>query len=144
VRALVRILGVLTLAIGVLAIIAPGALLDLGRSLETPLALWIIAVLRVVFGLVLIRAAAIARTPVTFRVLGTLLIIIGVLTPFFGLDRSRALLDWWSTHGLEWLRVAGAVAAAFGFFLILAVTARRPPAQGSRTPAFGDSSRNED
>lgn len=124
-RLLVILIGALAVAIGVLGIAAPGVLLDFGRSMETPTVLLVVAVLRVLFGFVLIRAAAISRTPAAFRVLGGLLVIVGIATPFFGIERSRALLEWFADRGSVTFRAAAALAAAFGIFLVWAV-AREP------------------
>jgi hypothetical protein len=124
VKPLVIVIGSAGVAIGILGITAPAVLLEIGRSLETPTALYVIGVLRVLFGLVLISAAAIARTPKTFRGLGVALVILGILTPFSGVERSRALLEWWAANGFGYFRVAAGGAILFGLFLILAVTTR--------------------
>jgi hypothetical protein len=124
VKTVVIIIGSVGVAIGILGIAAPAVLLEVGRSLETPAALYAIGVLRVVFGFVLIRAAAISRTPRTFRVLGASLVILGILTPFSGIERSRVLLEWWSARGTGYVRAAAGGALVFGLFLILAVTSR--------------------
>jgi hypothetical protein len=131
VKTLVIVVGSVLLAIGILGIAAPAVLLEVGRSLETRAALYVIGALRVVFGLALMRAAAISRTPKTFRVLGVLLAILGVLTPFSSLERSRALLDWWTANGLGYVRAAAGGALVFGLFLILAVASRGRTARRS-------------
>lgn len=123
-KTLVIVIGSMGVAIGILGIAAPAVLLEVGRSLETPVALYVVGALRVVFGYMLIRAAAISRTPKTFRVLGVLLAILGILTPFFGVERSRALLEWWAASGLGYIRAAAGGAIVFGLFLILAVASR--------------------
>ncbi len=125
-RLLVIVVGAVAAAIGILGIAAPAVLLDFGRSLETPTPLYLIAALRVFFGIVLIRAAAISRTPATFRVLGVFLIIVGVATPFFGVERSRAVLEWWAGREMGFFRAAVSLGVVFGFFLVWAVTPRRP------------------
>jgi hypothetical protein len=128
VRVLVTVIGAIALAIGILGVGAPEVLLGFGRSVQTPVALYCIGALRVGLGLVLMRAAAVSRAPVTFRVLGVFLIVMGVLTPLFGLERTRALLEWWSTHDRS-LRAGAGVAAAFGLFIILAMIPRRSHAE---------------
>ncbi len=99
--------------------------------METPVALSIVGALRVCFGLVLLRAAAISRVPVGFRVLGVFLMIVGVMTPFFGVERSRAVLEWWATDGFAFLRPAVGLAVPFGLFLAFAVVPRGRPARRS-------------
>jgi hypothetical protein len=130
VRVLVTVIGAITFAIGILGVVAPEVLLDFGRGVQTPVALYVIGALRVGLGLVLVRAARVSRAPVTFRVLGVFVIVKGVLTPLFGLEHTRAVLDWWSTHGnTAFLRAGAGIAAAFGLFLIFAMTPRRSPAE---------------
>lgn len=113
------------MAVGGLGMAAPAVLLQLGRSLETSAALWAIAVLRILLGIVLIRAAAISRTPWTFRVLGVLLVFVGAATPLSGVERSRAALEWFANQGWALFRAASGLAVAFGLFLVWAVTPRR-------------------
>jgi hypothetical protein len=129
VRILVTVIGAVALAVGILGVIAPERLLGLGRAVQTPVALYVIGTLRVGLGLVLMRAARVSRAPITFRVLGVFVIVKGVLTPLFGLEHIRALLDWWSTHGTAFLRAGAGIAAGFGLFLILAMTPRQSPAE---------------
>lgn len=123
-KAVVIVIGSVEVAIGILGVAAPAVLLDIGRSLETPTVLYVIGVLRVMLGFVLMGAAAISRTPKAFRVVGALLAILGFLTPFFGVERSRALLEWWAANGFGYVRAAAGGAIAFGLFLILAVASR--------------------
>jgi len=99
VKLLAMAMGFIIAGIGVFGVVAPSAFLEFGRSLQTPNALYIIAAVQVIFGAALLWVAPITRTPRTLRALGALIIIAGVLTPFIGTERSRAMLDWWSTQG---------------------------------------------
>ena len=85
-------LGLIVAAIGVLGVAAPTVLLGLGQSLQTANALYVVAAMRVTFGAILLWVAPVSRTPRILRVLGVSIIIAGVLTPFFGVERSRAML----------------------------------------------------
>jgi hypothetical protein len=122
VKILVILVGLAAVGIGVLGVAAPAVLLNFGRSLEAPAVLYAVGALRVLLGFVLMRAAAISRTPMTFRVLGVLFVVLGILTPVFGVERSRELLEWWATNGLGYFQAAAGGALLFGFFLIFAVT----------------------
>jgi hypothetical protein len=89
---------------------APSVLLEFGRSLQTSNALSIVAAVRVVFDVILLRVAPASRTPKVFRVLGVFIIIAGVVTSLFGVERAHAAFDWWSPtvftsrgHGSLWL-----------------------------------------
>ena len=73
-------LGFVVAAIGVLGVAAPLVLLEFGRLLQSANALYIVAALRIVFGVILLWAAPNSRTPRTLRILGIFIIIAGLLT----------------------------------------------------------------
>ena len=127
-------IGLIVGAIGVVGVVAPSLLLEYGRSLLTPTALYVVAALRIGIGTVLVRVAPVSRTPTVLRILGTFIIIAGVLTPFFGVEHSRAILDWWSNQGPSFMRLSLGLAIAFGLFIVYAVTSSR------RTAAYGGGS----
>jgi len=81
--------------------------------------------MRVTFGAILLWVAPVSRTPRILRVLGVSIIIAGVLTPFFGVERSRAMLEWWSAQGSFFTRAWAIVAVVFGLFIVYAVTSPR-------------------
>lgn len=110
-------LGLVVAAIGVLGIAAPSVLLEFGRSLQSAGALYVLAAVRVGFGTILIWAAPNSRMPQTLRILGIFLIIAGVVTPFFGVERSHAVFDWWSTQGSLFTRAWPIAAVGFGLFI---------------------------
>jgi len=110
-------LGFVVAAIGVLALAAPSVLLELGRTLQSPTGLYVVAAVRVGFGMILVWAASNSRTPRTLRILGTFIIIAGLVTPFFGVERTRAAFDWWSTQGSLVGRAWPIAAVGFGLFI---------------------------
>ena len=111
------VLGFVVAAIGVLGIAAPPVLLEFGRSLQSAGALYVVAGVRVGFGAILIWAAPNSRTPRTLRILGIVIIIAGLVTPFFGVERTRAMFDWWSAHGYFFTRAGPLAAVGFGLFI---------------------------
>jgi len=121
---LAMVLGFVIAAAGVLGISAPSVLLEFGRSLQSASALYAIAALRVVFGTILVWAAPNSRTPRILRILGIFIIVAGVLTPFFGAERSRAMLVWWSTQGPLFMRTWAIVAVGFGLFIAYTASPR--------------------
>jgi len=125
IKLLAMALGLVVAALGVLGVAAPSVLLEFGRSLQTSNALYIVAAVRVMFGVILLWVAPASRTPKILRVLGLFIIIAGVLTPFFGVERSRAMFDWWSTQGPYFTRAWAMVAVVFGLFISHAVTSPR-------------------
>ncbi len=118
-------IGLIMGAIGLIGIVVPSLILEFGQSLLTPAALYIVAALRIGIGVVLVRVAPVSRMPKVLVVLGILIIIAGLLTPFFGVERSRAILDWWSSQGASFMRVCAGVPVALGLFIVYAVISPR-------------------
>ncbi len=46
-----------------------------------------------------------------------MIVVAGVLTPLVGVDRARAIVEWWPAQGSAFLRVWAGVALVFGVFL---------------------------
>jgi hypothetical protein len=61
------------------------------------------------------------------RVLGVIVIIAGLVTPWFGVDRSRAVVDWWVSAGPWVMRLVAVVPLVVGGFLVYVF---RRPAHG--------------
>ena len=115
--------------LGVLGISAPAVLLEFGRSLLAPPALYGVAAVRVVFGGLLISVATASRLPRTLRVIGVFMVVAGLLTPLFGTDRSVEAFTWLSGQGLLFIRTVAILPVLLGMFLVYAINAhRRGPA----------------
>ena len=125
VKVLAIAFGVAIGVIGVLGVAAPSVLLDFVRSLQTTNAHYIVAAVRLIFGVILLSVASVSRTPKILRVLGAFIIIAGVITPFLGVERHRAILDWYSSQGSLFTRAWGIVAVVFGVFIVYAVASPR-------------------
>ncbi len=123
-RLLAQCVGILAIAVGITGVISPASLIAVGYHALTPVALYVVAALRIGIGLVLIGAASGARMPKTVRVLGTLILLAGLATPFIGIDRARAMLDWWAGDGTLLLRLSLCVAIAIGALIVYAVNPR--------------------
>jgi hypothetical protein len=115
-------LGFVIAAIGVLGIAAPSILLEFGRSMQSTGALYFLAAVRIGFGAILLWAAANSRTPVTLRILGILIIIAGLVTPFLGTERSHGMLQWLSAQGPFFTRAWPIMAIGFGLFIAYATS----------------------
>lgn len=124
-RWLAFVIGLAVIAIGILGMAAPAILLDTARLSVTPLGLYVVATLRVAFGLVLLRVASISRAPRTLRILGVFIVVAGIITPFLGIERARAILEWWSAQGTVFFRISLALPVIFGLFIIYAIAPRR-------------------
>jgi hypothetical protein len=115
------------IVVGVVGIFTPDSLMTIGRYVVTPVGLYVIAAVRVAIGLVLMRVAPISRVPRTLRVVGAVVLVAGLATPLFGVERTRAILDWASTQGTALIRVVAGLVLATGGSVAFAVTTDRRP-----------------
>jgi len=113
------------MVVGLTGILTPDSLLKVGRYVVTPLGLYAVAVLRVFIGLVLLLVARRSRAPRVLGAVGAVVLVAGLATPLFGVERARAVLDWEATHGRELIRVGAGLALALGGFIAVAVAAGR-------------------
>jgi hypothetical protein len=120
-KSLATAFGVLVLLVGVLCVISPSEITTIGTHLVTQKGLYIIAILRICIGIVFLLVASVSRMPRTVRIIGAIVLVAGIITPLFGVDRSRAMLDWWASQSSTIMRLTGVVPIAGGAFLIRAV-----------------------
>ncbi len=114
--------------LGAAAVVAPALPLAIAESLLNPVGLYIVAGGRVLIGIIILLAAGISRAPVTLRILGTFIIIAGLATPNFGVERSRALFEWWVGQGEGFMRATAGIVMLIGVSLIYALLPRRQSA----------------
>ena len=62
--------------------------------------------------------------PRALQVLGGVIIIAGLMTPLFGVDRAQAVVHWFASRGAIAVRVVGAGMMLLGAFLIYAAGPR--------------------
>jgi hypothetical protein len=118
------IIALVVIAAGLTALVAPDRVFALRSLATTQGGLLGFAVLRIAIGVVLIMAAPASRVPKVLQVSGALLLLAGLATPFFGVERTRAVLDWEAAQGLWLIRAAGVLVTALGGFLGFALTPR--------------------
>src|SRR6185436_6396511 len=112
------VIGALVILVSAISFAVPDLKLSLERSAMTPTGLYAMAVLRIAIGLVFVFAAPASRAPRTLRVLGLVVIIAGLTTPWFGVTRARAVVDWLAAAGPLLMRVDAAAGMALGAFLV--------------------------
>jgi hypothetical protein len=127
-RALASAVALIIAALGVLGVVSPTLLLELARPLLSPVALYVVAAVRVAFGVVLWFAASGARMPRALRILSIFIVAAGAFTPFFGVERSQAVFDWWSQQPPWFMRAWASLPIILGCFLFLALRPREQAA----------------
>ena len=115
-------IGLFIAGVGIVGIVAPEGLLTAAQYGATPIGLYVVAALRVCFGIVLFRVAGGSRAPKTLRILGFIILVSGLITPFVGADRARTMLDWWGAQGPAVIRLCAGLPFALGVFVTFAVT----------------------
>jgi hypothetical protein len=120
------VIGVLVVLASAVSFAVPDLRLSLERSLTTPTGFFAIAIVRVALGLVFLLAAPASRAPRMLRVLGLIVIMAGLTTPWFGVARARAVQDWLASGGTFLMHLDAVVGMAMGGFLVYVF---RAPAQ---------------
>jgi hypothetical protein len=127
-RSLALLIALFIVAVGMAGVMAPDSLVTVGRYVITPVGLYAVAALRVGIGLVLMLVAPISRAPKTLRAIGAVVLVAGLATPSFGVERARAVLDWEVSQGTALIRIGAALVLTIGAFLAFAVaTGREQP-----------------
>jgi hypothetical protein len=122
------VIALLVLALGVTGLFVPSGLVWVGQHSLTPAALYGIAAARVLFGVILIRAAAASRAPRTLRILGSVIVLAGVATALAGLvaiERMHAMVDWWVQQESWLVRLSAVPVLALGSFIAYACAPAR-------------------
>ena len=114
-------LSIFIAAFGALGVVSPERLLGVVRRFQTPTGLYAAAAIRLVLGVALFFAAPTSRAPETVRVVGVVVFVAGLITPFFGLERFRRLVEWWSALGPGLVRTWAASTFVIGLLLAYAV-----------------------
>jgi hypothetical protein len=121
---LALLIGLLLVVQGILGIAAPDVFVRTLRFIQTPPVIYVAAVIRVVFGVVLVCAAPGSRLPMFLRVFGSIIIIGGLLTPFVGVRFAHLILAWWTSGGPPLVRVFAGVSLVLGIFTAYAAARR--------------------
>ena len=111
-------------ALGMVGVIAPDLLLQLAHVAILPPAIYGVAVIRVVFGALLMLVASGSRLPRTLRVVGALIVVAGLATPFSAAVRLDEALTWLSGHR-NLFRVLAAAPIVAGALLAYAINPSR-------------------
>ena len=114
-------LAAFTVLIGVWGMLVPSRLIAFAARFGTTRGLWFAAGIRVVLGLALWFAAPASRAPLLLQVLGAIALVAGVMLPFIGLERFKALLDWWTKLSPTAVRFSCVFSVAFGAAILWAL-----------------------
>ena len=122
------VFGICIATFGVVGILSPSGLIWVAQHSVTSGVFYLIATVRVAFGLVLISVASASRAPRAVRVLGYVILIAGITTALTGLlaiGRAHAIIDWWLQQGSGLVRLTGILLIASGGFIAYACAPAR-------------------
>src|SRR3954464_14620692 len=117
-RLLGLVIGALVILASAIGFARPDLRLSLEYSVMTLTGLYAIAAVRIAIGLVFVFAAPASQAPRMVRVLGLIVIIAGLSTPWFGVTRARAVVNWLASAGPLLMRLDAVVGIALGGFLV--------------------------
>ena len=126
-RFLTLLVALFIMVVGLVGVFTPDSLITVGRYVVTPLGLYVVAAVRVGIGVLLMMVARISRAPRTLRAFGAVVFVAGLATPLFGVERTRAILDWEATQGTALVRVVAGLLFVIGGSIAFAVGAGRRP-----------------
>jgi hypothetical protein len=112
--------GVLIALVGLVSVADPSITVAFAGRLRTSGALYAIAAVRVLVGAALVWGARGSRMPRTLLVIGALMILGGLVTPVFGIERIQALVAWFASLGPVLTRALASIAVLLGAFLAFA------------------------
>ena len=96
-----------------IGVLSPPRFLDLVRRMTSLQGFYIHAIARIAFGASLYLAAPSSRLPTFVEVTAIVLVVSGVVTPFFSHNRYRQVIEWWSAGGESYIRIWAGGAVVF-------------------------------
>lgn len=115
-------------ALGFLGIVDPPWLVALAGRFDTASPFYVLAAVRVAFGLLLISVAPTTRFPRAIRVVGFVAVGLGLAAGVGGLlmaEQAHAAIEAWSQQGAGVIRVSAGLVLVFGGFIAYACAPTR-------------------
>ena len=119
-KTLAFVCGLCISAVGVRGLVVPNSLVWIAQRFVTSDPFYALAVVRIAFGLILISVAPSSRAPKALRVLGYVIVVLGIttaLTGFLAVERARATIDLWAHQESVVLRLTSCLILALGGFV---------------------------
>ena len=114
----VALFGIFFTILGIFGLIFPSSVIAFVSRWQNQAGLYLAAIFRIMLGISSLFTASTSRAPHYLRILGVVAIVAGVATPFLGLHRFNAVIDWWSRQSIVFIRACLAVVVFFGLSLI--------------------------
>ena len=112
--------GLLLLAVGVIGVFNPKAVIARLQAMTPNVRMGIAVGVRLLMGVLFLLAAGDTRHPTVITVLGWIALVAALLLPLFGTRRLDAMVAWWFERPQGLLRFQFSAALAFAVYLIWA------------------------
>lgn len=113
--------GLFMVLVGAWGVLAPSRLTELVQRFATKSGLLVAVAVRLLLGLVLWFAAPESRAPLLLQMLAVLAVLAAVVLPFVGVDRYKAIIDWWTKLSPTKQRLWSLLAVLFGASILWAL-----------------------
>lgn len=113
--------GLFVVLMGAWGVLAPSRLTELIQRFATKSGLFVAVAVRLLLGLVLWFAAPQSRAPLLLQALALLAVLAAVVLPFVGVDRYKAIIDWWTTLSTAKQQLWSLLAVLFGASILWAL-----------------------
>lgn len=114
---IVTVFGIIVVCLGLAIIAAPAALAEGARIVLSPAGVAIAGGGRIAIGVILWLASDGSRTPRTFKVIGVLAVLGGIMLWVIGVPGLTSLIEWGGSQGDAYFRFMGLLATSLGAFL---------------------------
>jgi len=123
VKTVAFVFGLFIITFGIVGVAVPSITIRASRLFATSGSFYALAAIRIVFGLILIRAASTSRMPRAIRVLGYVVVILGIaagVTGLLAVEWARGITESWSQQGSIIVRLTCVALIALGSFVAYA------------------------
>jgi hypothetical protein len=109
-------------SIGAVGIVAPSILVRVAERFVASgeFEFYVLAAVRIAFGVILISVAPTSRVPKAIRIVGSVIVILGLITALVGLAAiapAQGAIDSWMHQGVGVLRLTAGLILALGGFI---------------------------
>jgi len=118
---LVRLVGIILVAIGIIFFISPKRIKQWMVSCEKGLRPYMMGILRILVGILFLLAAPRSKVAWVIVTVGLLALIGGIAFFVLGLEKVKSMLRWWQGRSLPVLRLIAVLAIAIGVLILYSV-----------------------
>lgn len=118
---LAAVFGLFMVSLGLLAMASPRSMFRFAERFQTQAGLYAAMAIRLVMGVTLILAAPESHVPQALRILGAIVFVSGMITPFIGVERVKRIVAWWGARPSIFQQAWAALALTLGAFIVWAV-----------------------